>query len=801
MSSPNKKNENGHSPFQTQADLPDVLDVLIVGGGPAGTAAAFRAKELGLAALIIDFRDILETLSQFPKDYRVVTDFHGGGQVAFPRGETLVSLLPFEDQDKDDLRTQWKAFYEEHAIPACIGLELVKLEKSENDIWAATTWNSHTKSEQVYFAKYVVLGIGRGRPFEHPVKLDDKEVITRLGDVKAYLGMPACIVGSGIAAIEAVIAISRAKTDAGDETAVYWFHASIQIPKLPKALSEDFYAAHLLTGNVKHYPGSELVWVSAPGDERKYIAVKTASKRLEDGTIESSHLEFPLDRSIIFTGCELPETFLAKLGISLQVDNTGNSLPKMLVNPFLETNLPNVFVAGDLLSDVYVETEDFEAKKLQYTQVEHPGNIKLALRDGVYVIEVIQERLEAARTQAAETEAKATTEGKKQAQAKGGTDRQPEENEEDAEVATDREETPANKVNRKELGGDTSDADSQLVEKESQPTEIPREPSNGIAGGKNTTAALVRLHLSNGEKQSYPIKPDVLTTIGSVDCDIMVSDDAYVADQHASISFDGKSFYLNENGSKTGVFLRAREAQYMTLEPGDLVRLGKQFLRFRELDDGFGFIHYDQHGKEVGRYKLTEQAIILGRQAPDVTLDADDMALSRRHLAVHARDGQIRIKDLKSINHTYLKVKKSVELMDGDLFRLGRQTFVFAADGELGNGEEEANAIETLPPEDWKTVTIQIKDRKEEISCKAGQSICSALQAGGIALESDCQAGVCGSDPIRILAGKNNLNKATDSERETLSDLCGLTSEKCRLACMATPIGAGRVKIEILKGR
>ena len=40
-----------------------VLDMLIVGGGPAGTAAAFRAKELGLKAFLIDFDDILKLLS------------------------------------------------------------------------------------------------------------------------------------------------------------------------------------------------------------------------------------------------------------------------------------------------------------------------------------------------------------------------------------------------------------------------------------------------------------------------------------------------------------------------------------------------------------------------------------------------------------------------------------------------------------------------------------------------------------------------------------------------------------------
>ena len=54
-------------------DLPDVLDVLIVGGGPAGTAAAFRAKELGLSALVIDFDDLLKRIRDYAKDKLILT--------------------------------------------------------------------------------------------------------------------------------------------------------------------------------------------------------------------------------------------------------------------------------------------------------------------------------------------------------------------------------------------------------------------------------------------------------------------------------------------------------------------------------------------------------------------------------------------------------------------------------------------------------------------------------------------------------------------------------------------------------
>ena len=38
------------------------VELLVVGGGPAGTAAAFRARELGIDALVVDYDDILKNL-------------------------------------------------------------------------------------------------------------------------------------------------------------------------------------------------------------------------------------------------------------------------------------------------------------------------------------------------------------------------------------------------------------------------------------------------------------------------------------------------------------------------------------------------------------------------------------------------------------------------------------------------------------------------------------------------------------------------------------------------------------------
>ena len=103
--------------------LPEILDMLIIGGGPAGTAAAFHAKELGLSALVIDYDDLMKRIRDYPKDKLILPDFGGGDQMKFPKGGKLISLLHFSPIDKDDMCVTWKQFYRENNIPVQVGIE------------------------------------------------------------------------------------------------------------------------------------------------------------------------------------------------------------------------------------------------------------------------------------------------------------------------------------------------------------------------------------------------------------------------------------------------------------------------------------------------------------------------------------------------------------------------------------------------------------------------------------------------------------------------------------------------------
>ncbi|MGD8396377.1 MAG: NAD(P)-binding domain-containing protein, partial [Candidatus Eiseniibacteriota bacterium] len=70
--------DDGSIALKEPVQLPDVLDVLIVGGGPCGTAAAMRAKELGLTALVIELDDVLKRIRDYAKDKLILPGFGGG---------------------------------------------------------------------------------------------------------------------------------------------------------------------------------------------------------------------------------------------------------------------------------------------------------------------------------------------------------------------------------------------------------------------------------------------------------------------------------------------------------------------------------------------------------------------------------------------------------------------------------------------------------------------------------------------------------------------------------------------------
>jgi thioredoxin reductase/pSer/pThr/pTyr-binding forkhead associated (FHA) protein len=781
MSEKSNTEKDGSLVLKNPVKLPEALDVLIVGGGPGGTACAFRAKELGLHALVVDFDDLMKRIRDYPKEKDILPDFGGGDKMKFPKGDAVFNQLHFPPIDKDEMVKLWRSHYYENSVPAKVGIELTGLQRS-GEIWKVKTWNHNVKAEEIFSAKHVVIAMGRGVPRRFDIPGNTDGIAYRLSDAADYVKGPSLVIGGGTSAAEAVISISNAKAKAKEASAVYWAYRGAEMPKISKALADVFFNAYIGNGNIRYHPHSEPAAVVLSEDRLEYLSLRVDRKMIDGRPSETIHLEFAKQSCIACIGEDIPEAFLKSLGIHMIA---AGEKKRMLVSPLLETQLPNVYLVGAILAPAYFVTDNFTADPSSFKEEKHRDNIKSALIDGMYVMEVIAQKL-AGKSQI-NVELKFPEEG---------------------------EIKPTGA--KKEIEQTIKKAVT-VVE-----TETPPEKS-APAGRKEVEAAayITRVLSGNVDETEYPLKVSGMVTIGRQGCDINFPDDTMLSDKHASISHsptDG-AYFLRDDGGASGVYLRAAEGRPLEVVPGNLVRLGRQFLMFGKNNGNFQFVHYDHTGKEKSRFDLPERTVFVGREAPDVTLDPQDKTLSRRHLSVSVKDNRILIKDLKSVNGTYLKVKTAVKLESGDRFRVGQQLFAFTCKEATepqslyvtGKSVIRPPAPEVVVPKpepkpeptkiEVKASTapaagqvIVFQNIGRQIEFQKGQSVCEVAEENGLPIDAECHAGLCGADPIRIIAGKENVNKMSDDEEATVQD-CQLDPKDCRMACMVRPTGPIEVEL------
>jgi thioredoxin reductase/ferredoxin/pSer/pThr/pTyr-binding forkhead associated (FHA) protein len=774
--------------------LPEVLDVLVAGGGPAGTATAFRARELGLTALVIDYDDLMKRIRDYAKEKLILPDFGGGDRMKFPRGGELLAKLCFEPIDKDDMCVQWKGLYAEHDIPAKTPVELTGLERRADGNYDVVCFDHGEKSEARYVARNVVIALGRGVPRRFDIPGNTDGIAYRLTRAEDYVTGPVCVIGGGTSAAECVLAISKAKTVAGEPTAVYWSHRSDKMPRVSKALAGEFFEAYVGRGNIRFFPHSEPMLVAVVGDDKKeYLAVRIDRQAVDSRPAAMTLLEFPKDRVIACIGEDIPEGLLRGFGINMAVGGP-KSQKRMVVNRYMETRLPNVFLIGDLLSEGYFVTDDFDADPAGFEEVKRRGNIKAALRDGVLVANVIRQRMD------------------------GKTDI-------DVRIE-DVEESPA--------------VVQPAIASLAKPVESPGPPPESMPlerRAQEPAAFLIRVLPGGVKEGEHPIPRQGVVTIGRKGCDLSFDHDTMLADQHASVSHGVDGFFLRDDGSSTGTFLKVPSERKLELVQGDLLRAGRQFLLLDSTPGGKpAFKHFDHTGKPLETYALPEKSIVLGREAPDITLDPGDNTLSRRHLAITSGDGKILVKDLGSLNGTFLRVRSARPLVDGDQFRVGQEVFAFTLREnavldvapppsrpavvvapppppaispqpiprtEAPKPKAEAQAVKTEAPPAPKAspalqgpaVTFQ---GKGTFAVADGITVLEVALDNGIEIDEECRAGFCGYDPVRILSGQENLaNEVGDQERETLEERCKLEPGPCRLACMLRV--KGPVTVEVIR--
>ena len=754
------------------------MDLLIVGGGPAGLAAALRGHELGLKVVLLEADDLMRRIRDYSKDKLILPGFGGGDHMRFPDGGSLIKRMAFGPIDKDDLCALYKELRRDSGINVHVGVELLGLHQQESGEYQARVFDHRTRMDGTIIARHVALALGRGVPRRFDIPGDTEGISFRLEDARNYVGQPACVIGGGTSAAEAVIAISNAKVAARDQTEVFWSYRGDRLPRVSKALAEVFFEAYAGNGNIRYHPRSEPLMVCMGEDRRQYLLLRLDRRVMAGRPVETSVVEFPKEHCVACIGEDLPEELLASFGIRMVVGRRGKK--RMVVNRFLETELPNVYLMGDILSQAHLEAEDFSADPKTFKEVRHRGNIKAALRDGVLVAQVVRQRVDGA-----------------------------------SDISLDVGDVADPEPPEEGTGLISVDVMDETPEVPAATTSRPQKSDQKPA------AWLVGVLPGGMEEEERPLAANSITTIGRRGCDLSFPDDTLMSKSHASIAVGEDGAVLRDDGSANGVFLKVRSDAKSTLIDGDLLRAGRQFLLVRKKESGFSLVHYDAKGRELGQHDLKRGTVIAGRKAPDLTLDANDGTLSRRQLVFTVDKDSLLVKDLASANGTFLRVRDSVRLRHGDGFQVGRQRFLLSLrrDSVFDAGLQRTRKDKAESSE-WTEAGTSVALKREPSTSGSsaavaaaplvvfqpsgkrfpvlpGQTLCEVAEANGVQISAECHSGVCGSDPIRIISGRENLESPPgDGEAETLEELCELEPGPCRLACMARI--KGPVEVEIL---
>ena len=174
---------------------PGMLDVVIVGGGPAGFSASLAALAHKLEFVTLEQDSFGGTVAHYPRGKLVMTS---------PATLPLIGRVRFNEISKEKLLAFWQQAAEKTGLQIRYGERVEAIERTTSGFVVTT-------SRESYRCRAVLLAIGRrGTPRALEVPGEEQpKVVYRLVDPEQYRGQHVLVVGGGDSALEAAASIAE----------------------------------------------------------------------------------------------------------------------------------------------------------------------------------------------------------------------------------------------------------------------------------------------------------------------------------------------------------------------------------------------------------------------------------------------------------------------------------------------------------------------------------------------------------------------------------------------------------------
>lgn len=261
----------------------DNVDVIIVGAGPAGLAAALTATHHNLRYVTIEQEESLGgSILHYPRQKVAMTS---------PMHLPIVGKLNWREISKEQLIDFWSGVMNDARLDVRFRERMETLERLDDGFRVRTSCGTYQSSN-------VLLSIGRkGTPRKLGVPGEDlPKVVYRLLDPAQYAGRRVLVVGGGDSAVEAAIALAN---EAGTGVSLSYRGAAFSRLK------------------AKNRERCEQL----SKEKRIELLLESTVDRIAPESVVLNHrgrtLELPNDNVLVFAGGVLPTAFLKSIGINV----------------------------------------------------------------------------------------------------------------------------------------------------------------------------------------------------------------------------------------------------------------------------------------------------------------------------------------------------------------------------------------------------------------------------------------------------------------------------------------------------